>query len=269
MRIVVYNALFEPVRIASWNVNGLRACTRKGFLSWLEDAGAQVVGVQEVRATVDQLPESLREPRGWHAFFAPAKRKGYSGVGLFSRTPPDEVETSLGDAAFDDEGRVQLARFGGVLIANVYFPNGSGPNRDHSRVPYKLRFYQRLYERLAPELRAGRQVVVMGDFNTSPYEIDLARPKQNHKTSGFLPEERAELVRWLDSGFVDSFRMFVSAGGHYTWWSQRVGVRARNIGWRLDLALVSPALAARVSDARIHPDVQGSDHCPISLDITA
>lgn len=255
------------MRIASWNVNGLRACARKGFLSWLEDSEADVVGVQEVRAHTEQLPDSLREPRGWHASFAPAKRKGYSGVGLFSRSAPDEVETSLGDPSFDDEGRVQLARFGDVLIANVYFPNGSGPNRDHSRVPYKLRFYRHLHERLATEMRAGAKIVVMGDFNTSPYEVDLARPKQNRRTSGFLARERAELVRWLDSGFVDSFRMFVSEGGHYTWWSQREGVRARNVGWRLDLALVSPTLAEHVSDARIHADVHGSDHCPISLEI--
>ncbi len=255
------------MRIASWNVNGLRACTRKGFLSWLEDSEADVVGVQEVRATVEQLPDSLREARGWHATFAPAVRKGYSGVGIFSRRPPDAVETSLGDDSFDREGRLQLARFGDVLIANVYFPNGSGPNRDHSRVPYKLGFYRKLYDRLEPEVRAGRRVVVMGDFNTAPHEIDLARPKQNHGTSGFLPRERAELVRWLESGYIDSFRLFVSEGGHYTWWSQRKGVRERNVGWRLDLALVSPALADGVRGARIHADVHGSDHCPISLDI--
>jgi len=256
------------VRIASWNVNGLRACARKGFLSWLEEAGADIVGVQEVRATLDQLPDSLRVPRGWHVTYASAERKGYSGVGLFSRRAPDAVETSLGAADLDREGRVQLVRFGELLVVNAYFPNGSGPNRDHSRVPYKLRFYQRLFDRLAPEVARGGKVVVMGDFNTSPYEIDLARPKQNKSTSGFLTRERDELVRWLNAGWTDTFRIFEKGCGHYTWWSQRIGVRARNIGWRLDLALASPALAKHVSSARIHADVHGSDHCPISVEIS-
>ena len=257
----------RTMRVASWNVNGLRAATRKGFLGWLETADADIVGVQEVRALPEQLAEEVRAPDGWHTTFAAAEKKGYSGVGLYSREPPDEIITSLGSPSLDREGRVQLARFRDLLVVNAYFPNGSGPNRDHSRVPYKLRFYRTLHRRLAAEMAAGKKVLVMGDFNTAPYDIDLARPKQNHKTSGFLPKERKELVRWLKSGFVDTFRMFEDEGGHYTWWSNRKGVRERNVGWRIDFALASPALAPSISTARIHADVMGSDHCPISVDI--
>lgn len=256
------------MRVLSWNVNGLRAATRKGFLDWLDGSEADIVGVQEVRALPEQLSPEVREPEGWHACFSPAERKGYSGVGIFSRVAPDEVTTSLGSPSLDREGRVQLARFGKLLVVNAYLPNGSGPNRDHSRVPYKLRFYRKLYRHLAPEVAAGGRVLVMGDFNTAPYEIDLARPKQNQKTSGFLPNERKELVRWLKGGYVDTFRMFEEEGGHYSWWSNRPGVRERNVGWRIDLALASPGLAPSITGARIHREVMGSDHCPISVDIT-
>ena len=178
------------------------------------------------------------------------------------------METSLGDEAFDAEGRLQIARWGALTIANVYFPNGSGKNRDNSRIPFKLDFYRRLFEVLEPAFAAGEPVLVMGDFNTAHRPIDLARPKQNEKTSGFCPEERAELDRWLQAGWVDTFRAaHPDAEGHYTWWSQRGDVRARNVGWRIDYVLASPALAPLVTDAFILPDVQGSDHCPLGVEI--
>ena len=255
------------MRVVSWNVNGLRSVAAKGFASWLESSGADVVGLQETRCRPDQVPDALRAPDGWHTDFVAAERPGYSGVGLFARRAPDAVEASLGDASFDAEGRVQLARFGGLLLANVYFPNGSGQARDNGRVPFKLAFYQRLFQRLEAPMRAGAPIVVMGDFNTAPYERDLARPRDNAKTSGFLPEEREEVVRWLASGWTDSFRVYEPGEGHYTWWSQRFGVRERNIGWRIDLALVSPGARPFLRGASVHPDVKGSDHCPISLEL--
>ncbi len=256
------------LRIASWNVNGLRACNSKGFFQpWLRTCGADIIGVQEVRARPEQLPHDLAHPPGWHAHFNPATRPGYSGVGLYSRLHPQQLETSLGDPAFDAEGRVQLARFGALVVANIYFPNGSGDDRDNSRVPFKLAFYRRLFTRLDALRRAGRRVLVLGDFNTAHQDIDLARPRANHGTSGFLPEERAELTRWLAAGYVDTFRREHPGDGHYTWWSQRFGVRARNVGWRIDYILACPAAAPFVRSAAIFPHIMGSDHCPISVQV--
>jgi len=256
-----------PVRILSWNVNGLRAADRKGFRRWLGRCGAEIVGVQEVRARREQLDPGLAAPRGWHSAFHAAKRPGYSGVALYTRRAPDRIETALGERSFDDEGRLQIARFGRLVVANVYFPNGNGRERDNSRVPYKLRFYRHLLERLQRLRRGGARVLVLGDFNTAHREIDLARPRSNQQTSGFLPEERRELGRWLAAGFVDSFRRYQPEPGHYSWWSQRQGARARNVGWRIDYVLASAAAMRFVRHAFIHPHVQGSDHCPVGVDV--
>jgi exodeoxyribonuclease-3 len=257
----------RSVRILSWNVNGLRACAKKGFARWLARSGAEIVGLQEVRALPDELPERLRRPRGLVAHFSPAERRGYSGVAIYARRAPDRVETALGVARFDCEGRVQIARFGRLVVANVYFPKGSGPARDNSRVPYKLEFYRALFDRLARLRRAGLRVLVMGDFNTAHREIDLARPRQNEENSGFLPEERAELDRWIEAGWVDTFRHFEPGPAHYTWWSQRFGVRAKNIGWRIDYVLASPAAMRHVRGAFIQSRVTGSDHVPVGVDV--
>jgi exodeoxyribonuclease-3 len=251
----------------SWNVNGLRACAKKGFPRWLGRAGAEIVGLQEVRAFEDQLPDAARAPRGWHVHFSAAERPGYSGVALYSRRKPDAVETSLGQQRFDAEGRLQIARFGRLVVANAYFPKGSGRNRDNSRVPYKLDFYAALFERLQRLRRGGYRVLVMGDFNTAHREIDLARPKDNRETSGFLPEERAELDRWGAAGWIDSFRRFEKGPGHYSWWSQRSGARQRNIGWRIDYVLASPPAMKQVRGAFLQPRVRGSDHCPVGVDV--
>ena len=261
-------SIFAPVRIVSWNVNGLRSIAGKGFHDFVASARPDVIGIQETRARVDQLPEELRTLPGYaHTHFVHAERPGYSGVALYSRHPLERTESSLGQRTFDVEGRLQIARVGKLTIVNGYFPNGSGKERDNSRVPYKLRFYKALRERLAPAFAAGEPIVVMGDFNTAPAEIDLARPRENAKTSGFLPNERKELERWLDAGWVDSFRVFEKGEGHYSWWSQRFGVRERNVGWRIDLALLSPGAAAHVKSARIHASVRGSDHAPIEVEL--
>jgi exodeoxyribonuclease III len=255
------------MRIASWNVNGLRSIASKGFFDWVDRSGADVVAVQETRCRPEQMPEHVRSPRGWHTHFVCAKRPGYSGVGLYSKRPLDSVESSLGVRTLDSEGRVQIARIGPLTIANVYFPNGSGSLHDNSRVGFKLRFYRRLRRTLEPHAGRGAPILVMGDFNTAPHEIDLARPKQNARTSGFLPEERRELHAWLGAGWVDTFREFEKSPGHYTWWSQRYGVREKNIGWRLDLVLASKGAMPYVRAAAIHPEVKGSDHCPVTVDL--
>jgi len=255
------------VRVYSWNVNGIRSVVAKGFVDWLGAADGDIVGLQEVRAAVDAIPSDLAARDDWHQHWVAATRKGYSGVGLLSRRKPDAVETSLGAKHFDDEGRLQLARFGRLVVANGYFPNGSGQARDNSRVPYKLDWYRALFERIEALRRDGLRVLVMGDFNTAHKEIDLARPKENRKTSGFLPEECAELDRWLAAGWVDTFRAFEPGPGHYSWWSQRFGVRAKNIGWRIDYVLASPEAMPHVRRAFIHPAVHGSDHCPIGVEL--
>ncbi|MEM9554371.1 MAG: exodeoxyribonuclease III [Acidobacteriota bacterium] len=256
------------MRIVSWNVNGLRAAARKGFGDWLHRCGAEIVALQETRVRHEQLDEELHSPDGWHFDLSPAERAGYSGVGLYMRRAPDELDRALGVPEIDCEGRLQLARFGGLWLVNGYFPNGNGRNRDLSRIPYKLDFYRRLFDHLEPARAAGAPILVLGDFNTAHREIDLARPKQNEKTSGFRPEEREELDRWLRSGWTDTFRhLEPDARDRYTWWSQRKGVRERNIGWRIDYILASPAALEHVAAAAIHEDVHGSDHCPISVDL--
>ncbi len=251
-------------RLMSWNVNGLRACERKGFSAWLADARPDVLGLQEVRATPRQLEPHVLGPVGYRTFFRPADRAGYSGVAVFSRLEPRAVDLApLGEPRFDDEGRLIVADFGDFLFYTAYFPNG-GP--DLARVPYKLEFSEAVLQHAEARRREGRSVVICGDVNTSHREIDLARPQANRGNTGFLPEECAWVDRLVLHGWIDAFRLIrPDEPDHYTWWSNRQGVRERNVGWRLDYFFVSPDLAARVVDCRHHPDVMGSDHCPVEL----
>ncbi len=255
------------MRIVSWNVNGLRACAAKGFDRFLAKSKADIIGIQEVRAFPQQLDAKTRAPRGWHVRFVAGQRPGYSGVGVYSRVAPDRIESTLADGRFDDEGRLLIASFGRMSVVTAYFPKGSGTERDNSRVPYKLDFYAALFDRIEQLKRRG-PVFVIGDYNTAHEAIDLARPKTNAKTSGFLPQERAEFARWIDAGWVDTFRArHPGEEGHYTWWRQWGGARENNVGWRIDYVLASRSAAARVRDAFIWRDVQGSDHCPVGVDI--
>jgi exodeoxyribonuclease-3 len=256
------------MRIVSWNVNGLRACAKKGFLEFLTRSQADVVGVQEVRAFPEQLPDAVRAPEGWHTVFVPAQRAGYSGVGFFSRHAPERTETKLGVPELDAEGRFVMIRIGRIALVNCYFPKGSGKDRDNSRVDYKLRFYHAVFDRVQ-RLRRRYPTLVLGDYNTAHTAIDLARPKTNQKTSGFLPEERAEMDRWLEAGWTDTFRrQHPGEEGHYTWWRQWGGARENNVGWRIDYLLASPAATKRIQNAFIWPTELGSDHCPAGVDIT-
>ncbi len=242
----------------------------KGFLDWLRRARADVVGLQEMRVSEEKLPPGLRRSRRFPHFSLSeaSSRKGYSGVGLLSRDKPAELRAALDRPRFDREGRFQLVRFDDLLVANVYFPNGNGKERDNSRVPYKLAFTRRVFD-VVDEARAatGLPAVIMGDFNTAPEEIDLARPKDNKKTSGFLMEERKALAKCLKRGYVDTFRALNPDAVRYSWWSSRFGVRAKNVGWRIDLLVVSEDLMPRVKNAFILTDVMGSDHCPIGIDL--
>lgn len=261
------------LRIVSWNVNGIRAAARKGLARWRNTSGADLVLLQEVRALPGQLTRAQRTPPGWQAHWAPAERLGYSGVATFVRRElaarwAPEVSAGLGVPDIDAEGRLLFAKVGALTVVNGYFPNGNGPNRDHSRVPYKLRFYAALRERLQALVDAGAPALVLGDFNTAHTELDLARPSQNRGTSGFLEVERAAFGEWLDAGWVDVFReRHRGEPGHYTWWAQRSGCRERNIGWRIDYVLATPAAMGFVRDAFIQREVMGSDHCPVGVDI--
>ena len=252
------------LRLFSWNVNGLRACTRKGFLDWFNEEQPDILGLQETRALPEQLDDAVREPDGYETTHFPAEKKGYSGVALYTRVQPESVEASgLGEDRFLNEGRLIIADYGDFLFYTGYFPNGG---HDLKRVPYKLEFSEAVLQHAEAQRRAGRGVVICGDVNTAHTEIDLANPKSNQKNTGFLPEERAWVSRLIEHGYADVFRdRHPGEGEHYTWWSNRQGARARNVGWRIDYFFVSPELGKRVVDAKIHPDVMGSDHCPIEL----
>lgn len=255
------------MRIVSWNVNGLRAVHKNGFATWLKASACDIVALQEVRAPADKIPPELLAPHGYATHFTHAEKPGYSGVGLYVKHTPDEISHDLGVKALDAEARLQIARFGKLLVVNGYFPNGKGPERDNSRVPHKLNFYKKLFKQLKGPMESGAPILVMGDFNTAHQDIDLARPKDNRRVSGFLDTEREELTRWLKAGWVDTFRHFEKGEGKYTWWSNRPGVRERNVGWRIDHIYASPGAMKYVKSARIHADVMGSDHCPVSVDV--
>ena len=250
------------MRIISWNVNGIRAAQKRGFVSWIQSTGADIVCVQETKAAPEQLSVELREPDGLYANWCTAERAGYSGVATFSRQKPSEAICGISHTRFDTEGRVLATSFPEFTLYNVYFPSGtSGPER----VSYKLDFYAALLEHLRLRIAAGDPIVLVGDVNTSYAEIDLARPRENRQTSGFMPEERTALGAVFEAGFVDSFRHLYPDTAKYSWWSLRSGARSRNIGWRLDYVLVSANLRDNIVEAEILNDVTGSDHCPVSV----
>ena len=251
------------MRITTWNVNGLRAALRKGAAQWWDTYQPDVLCFQEVRARPDQLTIDQRaQLEKAHAEWNPAQKPGYSGVATFSGIEPLSSQKGMGEQHFDNEGRVIQTHFPDFTLFNIYFPNGG---RDHSRVGYKLDFYAYLLALCDRMHEAGEQIVICGDFNTCHQEIDLKNHKQNQNTTGFLPEERVWIDKYLAHGFVDAYRQLYPDREGYTWWTYRSNARQRNIGWRLDYFLVSEALMSRVEDVIIHDDVLGSDHCPVTL----
>jgi exodeoxyribonuclease-3 len=252
----------RQIRLFSWNVNGVRAVAKKGFLEWLHASDADIVALQETKANPDQLSAAVLRPAGYTSEWCAAERAGYSGVATFSREAPLAVTRGLGDPLFDREGRVLISQYPDFTLYNVYFPSGSSGGE---RVAFKLAFYQRFLDLITPRIAAGEALIVVGDVNTAYAPIDLARPRENQKTSGFLPEERAALGQFFEGGLIDSFRYLRPAEVKYSWWSQVTNARERNIGWRLDYVLVSPVLQDRLVAADIHPEIGGSDHCPVSV----
>ena len=250
------------MRITTWNVNGIRAVSGKGLKQWVLAESPDVLCLQEIKATQHQLTEEQKDFPGYEIAWNPAVRPGYSGVASFYKTIPQEVILGLGEDRFDVEGRVICSRFPDFHLFNIYFPNGQ---RGLERLEYKLDFYARLLDVVDTLMAAGQNVILTGDFNTAHMPIDLRNPAENVNTSGFMPQERVWVDRYLEHGLVDIYRRLYPEKVQYTWWTYRVAARQRNIGWRIDYFLVSERLAQRVSDVIIHDDVLGSDHCPVTL----
>lgn len=252
----------KELRIISWNVNGLRAIQKKGFLKWFKEENPDILCLQETKVPYEQLPKTLKRIDGYYPYFCEANKKGYSGVAIYSKIKPQKVEYGFGIPEFDSEGRVLIADYNDFVLLNIYFPNGK---MSAERLDYKLRFYDALLDHANMLKEEGRNVVICGDLNTAHKEIDLARPKANEKTSGFLPVERAWIDKFLENGYLDTFRMFNQESGQYTWWSYRTKARERNVGWRLDYFFINEEFKDKIKSAGILKEVMGSDHCPVDL----
>lgn len=252
------------MQLISWNVNGIRSAYRKGFLDWFRQQNPDIFCVQETKAQMDVLPHDLLNIQGYYSVFSSAEKKGYSGVALYSKVKPLTIKTGLGIQKFDHEGRTIIADYGDFVLFNIYFPNGQ---MSAERLKYKLGFYDAFLDVVDALDREGRNIIVCGDVNTAHREIDLARPKENENISGFLPIERAWIDKFIRHGWIDTLRMYHPEPELYTWWSMRTRARDRNIGWRIDYFFVNERFRKHVKDAFILPEVQGSDHCPIGLDI--
>lgn len=251
------------MKLVSWNVNGIRAAHRKGFLDWLHAEAPDVLTVQETKAHPEQLAEKLRQPDGYHTWWASAERKGYSGVGFYSKSQPRDVQIGIGIEKFDSEGRTIIADYGDFTLMTTYLPNGKA---SEERLRYKMEYKEAFLDYANGLRAAGKSVVFCGDINTAHNEIDLTHPKPNSKYSGFLREERDWIDKVIEQGYIDIYRQRnPDKEGAYSWWSMRGGARAKNVGWRIDYFFISPDLLDKVVDAEIHADVMGSDHCPISL----
>ena len=250
------------MKIMTWNVNGLRAALGKKALDRVWEEKPDVLCLQEIKARPNQLKEEYRNFPGYDVIWNPADQLGYSGVATFLRTPSLELQLGMGAPLFDREGRLISTLHPGFRLFNVYFPSGQ---RGRERVAYKIDFYAHLLT-VCDKLHAmGENLIITGDFNTAHMPIDLKNPKQNVNTSGFMPEERAWVQKFLDHGFVDVYRRLYPNRVQYTWWTYRLAARERGVGWRLDYFLVSERLLPRIRDVIIHEEIIGSDHCPVEL----
>lgn len=252
------------MRLISWNVNGIRAVQRKEAFSFLPDSGADIFCIQETKAHREQLDSDLTDVPGYHSFFSDAQRKGYSGTAVYSKMMPVSVQRGIGVEEFDGEGRVLQLDFENFSLINVYWPNGASKAE---RFKFKMDFYDAFLVFVKALLAEGKSLIICGDLNTAHREIDLAEPEKNAEKSGFLPEERGWVDKFLETGFADTFRIFNSEGENYTWWDLRTRARSRNEGWRIDYFFVSNDLVPSVKSAEILADVMGSDHCPITLEV--
>ena len=250
------------MKLLSWNVNGIRAAVKKGFLEYLEDQNPEIICIQETKAHKEQLTSEILEDHGYFTYWHSGQKKGYSGVATFCKEEPLYIQEGIGIKKYDDEGRVLITEHNKFLLYNIYFPNGQ---KNEERLKYKLDFYDDLLPIINDQVESGNNVIVTGDWNTAHRPIDLARPNENKNTSGFMPIEREKVDEYILNGWVDTFRLFHEEGGRYSWWTYRFGARDRNIGWRIDYFFVNEGMVEICTDADIHQNIFGSDHCPVSL----
>ena len=250
------------MKIISWNINGIRSIHEKGFLDWLKKENPDIVCLQEIKAKLEDIPEEIKKA-GYYSYWLPAEKKGYAGVGVLSKIEAKGVNV-FGVKKFDSEGRVLEIQFPAFTLMNLYFPHGG---RDKSKIPFKIKMYDAFFNFLEGMDRLDKNLIVCGDFNVAHKEIDLSRPKDNFKNTMFTPEERNQIDKVIDSGFIDTFRHFNKEPGNYTWWSYAGEARERNLGWRIDYIFVPEEIIKKVKRAFILPDVKGSDHCPIGIEI--
>ena len=252
------------MKILSWNVNGIRAAYKKGLFEWISKVSPDILCLQETKALAEQVPHQLRNMPGYNIYWNSAERKGYSGVVTFTKEKPIDFKKGFGIDRFDIEGRTMITEFPSFILFNVYFPNGK---KNQERLEYKLDFYD-TFLAYADNIKVkGKNIVVCGDFNTAHKEIDLARPKENEKVSGFLPIERAWIDTFIDHGYVDTFRYYNNEPDQYSWWDMKTRARDRNVGWRIDYFFVNKEFMPYVKKAFIHQDIMGSDHCPVGIEI--
>ncbi|MCP4583086.1 MAG: exodeoxyribonuclease III [candidate division Zixibacteria bacterium] len=254
----------KPIKMMSWNVNGIRAIHKKKALDWFFKDKPEILCLQETKAQPEQVPDQLRQIGSYHSYFCSAEKKGYSGVAIYSKIKPNKVSKGFGINKFDSEGRTLIAEYDNFTLLNIYFPNGKARKE---RLKYKLDFYDACLKHVEKLKKAGQNIVICGDVNTAHKETDLARPKPNEKTSGFLPIERAWIDKFLEHGYIDTFRMFNDQPDQYTWWDMITRARERNVGWRIDYFYVSESLRERLKSAFIRPEIMGSDHCPIGIEL--
>ena len=253
------------MKIYSWNVNGIRAILKKGFLEWVANEKPDILCLQETKAHPDQLGFELTDIDNFQVSFASAEKAGYSGTATYTSIKPTKIQIGLGEKRFDREGRTIIHYYPNFVLFNIYFPNGKASKE---RLAYKMDYYYYLLDYLKTLKKQQANIIITGDVNTAHREIDLARPKANEKISGFLAEERKWIDQLLELGFIDSYRHFYpNKTEAYTWWSQRSGARQRNVGWRIDYFFVSQPLLKNLQAASIHEQVLGSDHCPISIEL--
>lgn len=250
------------MKIFSWNVNGIRAVQKKGFIEWVLKEKPDILCLQETKAHIEQLDDELVNIPGYYSYFSSGERKGYSGVATYTKQKPLSVSHGIGVERFDSEGRILVTEYPEFTLLNIYFPNGQ---KDEDRLKYKMEFYDAILDYCEELKKQGKKLIISGDYNTAHKEIDLKNPKENEDRSGFLPIERAWLDKFISYGYIDTFRYFYPDEEKYSWWSYKFKARDRNIGWRIDYHFVSDNLINEVKEAEIRNDVSGSDHCPIVI----
>ncbi|MEK9657041.1 MAG: exodeoxyribonuclease III [bacterium] len=256
----------KNLKLISWNVNGIRACIKKNcFFEFIEQENPDVLGIQEIKALRSDLAPHMTDLPNYHSSWHSADRKGYSGVATFTKPKPKTVIEGFGNKKYDTEGRVLISEYDEFFLLNCYFPNGQ---RDDERLQYKLDFYQDFFDYCEELKKEGKHLVICGDYNTAHTEIDLARPKQNEHTSGFMKVEREWIDRMIEQyGYIDTFRAFNKEPNQYSWWSYRARARTNNVGWRIDYFFVTKDCMPYVKNAFIRQSVMGSDHCPVGIEL--